>query len=558
METDLADALTAWQGGPLPADREDFLLNRLREDAAFRAAFTDLVWTLALTRVAPAPEPRWLELQDALGFREGAAPAPASPSAGDLDASLLQQVRRQPLRFVHVGWRWAAFGAMAAALLVAGTALVPLLFPPPPVPETTTTARPEPLGPPLAVLLRAGDAVWDTAAGPALGSALSAGPLKLLTGQASLMFTNGVILHLEGPAELDLLTADRILCRAGRLRLRVPPGAEGFCIETPGGAVTDLGTELGVSVDNRGETRVAVFEGEAEASLQIPGQDGVRTELLGAQKSVRLIPTTGEIVASDTEGFLPSAELAIPPLHLSPAYTTTILAAKPALYWRLNRLESDATLVPEETGTGPALLLAGGARPSPAARPGQPTVHFAGKKAPGALYAATPWEAPGSSRAIEFWFAGDTSELMSLAAVTTGTAPRDHLELVELAIRRPGAPQRPGVVRHLTRWPAGATGGINIYSAPTCLPYRWHHVVAQQDQGKMELYLNGTLAGTAQADAFVAGILCRLQFGCLRYESSMSLDTIVRPFSGSLAEIAIYPRPLSAEEIITHARLIQR
>ena len=105
------------------------------------------------------------------------------------------------------------------------------------------------------------------------------------------------------------------------------------------------------------------------------------------------------------------------------------------------------------------------------------------------------------------------------------------------------------IVRYLTRWPAGGGGGINIYSEPQFLPYQWHHLVAQQAHGKMELYVDGKLVGRADADPFAPQIRCRIQLGCLRFEEGSSPESIARPFAGKLAEVAIYDRLLTEEEV---------
>ncbi|WP_075089459.1 LamG-like jellyroll fold domain-containing protein [Verrucomicrobium spinosum] len=325
-----------------------------------------------------------------------------------------------------------------------------------------------------------------------------------------------------------------------------------FCIETPGGAVTDLGTELGVSVSKDGNTQVAVFEGEAEASLRIPGQEGVRTELLTAHQSAKLIPSTGEIVTTspDLARFLPATELHVPPLQLAAGYEENIIASRPVHYWRMDRLEQG--LIPNEVRGAPALRPVGGIRLEPAS-PESPTartvVNFAGQTNPGAIHSVGPWLAPGAAHAVEMWFASTTTEQMSLFAFTTGKAPNDHLELVELALRQPGRSPRPGIVRYLTRWPAGSGGGINIYTEPKFLPYRWHHLVAQQAHGKMELYLNGHLVGKADADPFAPQLLCTIQLGCLRFNEGMLLKNLQRVFSGKMAEVAIYDRLLTIGEI---------
>src|SRR5688572_26990038 len=98
METDLQDALIAWQGGELPPGRADALLEQLRSDVEFRRAFAEEVWTLSLTRVAQAPAPRWLALQEELA-------ADAAPEEPTREAALLSELRNEPIRFVDAWWR---------------------------------------------------------------------------------------------------------------------------------------------------------------------------------------------------------------------------------------------------------------------------------------------------------------------------------------------------------------------------------------------------------------------------------------------------------------------
>ena len=69
MDTDLQDLLTAW------LDDKDFdeqryaaLLARLREDVAFRQTFIDEIRLLGMLKVVQSSEPRWLRLEDELGW----------------------------------------------------------------------------------------------------------------------------------------------------------------------------------------------------------------------------------------------------------------------------------------------------------------------------------------------------------------------------------------------------------------------------------------------------------------------------------------------------------
>ncbi len=537
MEKDLRNALIAWQGGELPPGCEDELLERVRNDAAFRRALAAEVWTLSLTRVAQAPAPRWLALHEALGLTG----AEAEKRSEKCRASLLSAVRREPARFVNAWWRRAAYGSMAAA---AALALGLILWK---TPDAGTT-RP---GPMLAVLVQSHKAQWEgRAATP--GSALSAGRLRLRSGRASVMFTSGVTMDFEGPADLDLLTVERVVCREGRLRTHVPKGAEGFCVETPRGTVTDLGTEMGVSVSKDGKTNVAVFDGQAEVSLQMSGQQGVRTALLNAGESTELIPDTGEIRAMSKTEFLGPVQHRLPSFRLAPHYVGAIHEARPLHHWRLDRVKDDA--IPNEVPHSPALRLGGGASIQPD-EGGRSSALFPGSGSPGALYLDGLLTKPAPAHAIELWFAAETTRQMSLFALTVPETTRKHVLLVEVGNRRPANAPEAGIVRYLTRWPASNRGGMNIYSPPAAFPCQWHHLVAQQKEGELELFIDGVSVGTARSETFPDAVPCALQFGALEFHAEGDPARIDRAFAGRIAEIAIYDRLLTAKEVKAHAAL---
>lgn len=540
MEADVRDALVAWQGGELPPGREEELRARMGSDADFRRVFAEEAWTLSLARVAQAPAPRWLALHEELGL----APSAQAPTQEQRETALLTALRREAPRFVNVRWRRAAYSLMAAA---AGLILF-VFFRPIRQPEADGKS------PILAVVVQSENAVWKSG-GPGrfpVGAPLGASRLELVSGRARLMFSSGATLDFAGPADIDLLAMDRVMCREGRLRTKAPHGAEGFCVETPHGTVTDLGTELGISVTKDGKTSVAVFEGRAEVSLQISGQHGVRSALLKAGDSAELIPATGEIRPESDGDFLSASALHLPPLPVSSQYAETILAAKPRHYWRLDRESAGA--IPDEIGNGSSLRLAGGARVQPGDT-GRPNAYFPGNSAPGALYLEAPLPMPASSHAVEIWFVAESTGLMSLGALTSVENERRHLTLIEVGGNRPGHPPEAGVVRYLMRWPASSRGGMNIYTLPGAFPCQWHHLVAQQAGGDMQLFIDGKSAGTAQATAIPDGVACTLHFGCLAYREGDQQAKLERAFSGRMAEIAIYDRLLTLDEVRQHARL---
>jgi hypothetical protein len=98
------------------------------------------------------------------------------------------------------------------------------------------------------------------------GAQLRAGPLVLQAGLAELEFRNGAVLAVEGPAQIELASADRVILRSGKVAAEVPPRAKGFTVETSAGNVTDLGTRFGVHVAGSGVTETHVFEGRVNVA----------------------------------------------------------------------------------------------------------------------------------------------------------------------------------------------------------------------------------------------------------------------------------------------------
>lgn len=96
-----------------------------------------------------------------------------------------------------------------------------------------------------------------------VGEALPKGKFQIDSGFAQIEFFSGATVILEGPAELELLSASAAKVQHGRLRTLVPPAARGFSLEVKDLKVVDLGTEFGLAVSDEGAD-VQVFDGEVE------------------------------------------------------------------------------------------------------------------------------------------------------------------------------------------------------------------------------------------------------------------------------------------------------
>ena len=74
-----------------------------------------------------------------------------------------------------------------------------------------------------------------------------------------------VDLTLEGPVDVELISAERCFVRSGRVLAEVHPGGEGFVVQTPTSVLTDRGTVFGVSVTPWGTSDLTVIKGQVDA-----------------------------------------------------------------------------------------------------------------------------------------------------------------------------------------------------------------------------------------------------------------------------------------------------
>ncbi|PAW64810.1 MAG: hypothetical protein B9S36_01700 [Verrucomicrobiia bacterium Tous-C2TDCM] len=152
-------------------------------------------------------------------------------------------------------------------------------------------------GPGVAVLSRVVDPEWPGGEiGPSVDEAVPAGGFSLRSGLAQIEFFSGATVIVEGPAELELESAWRVVCRSGRLRAFVPEPAQGFTIVTPEYEAVDLGTEFALSVGSDGRSEVHVVDGE----VRLDSGDGRELRHLGAGAAVRA--TGGEMTSIESHG----------------------------------------------------------------------------------------------------------------------------------------------------------------------------------------------------------------------------------------------------------------
>jgi hypothetical protein len=387
---------------------------------------------------------------------------------------------------------------------------------------------------------------------------MAAGRLVVRSGRITLALLNGVTLTLEGPADLELLSIDRVHCRRGKLRTRVPRGAEGFIVSTPGSAVVDLGTEFGLNVANDGKAHVMVFKGEAEAAVLSAAGTPMRSQHVAERRAFEIDPWSGHIEAAAARqvDFVAPSILTPSPLLLDTSYRDAVLAAGPWAYWRFEAMDGGAVADEVEgraplRATGSVKIVGAGGR--------NRCLEFGSDESEQIMAMDGLWEPPSHpGYAVELWALPRRighAALVSLIAPGPPVEDYRHLFLLELTASDRQSLLAPGLFRFLHRWPPGDSGGDNLFSTRHYVPYRWHHLVAQRSEGRLELYVNGISTQPISPESALESEPCRLLLGRLKPMPRPSGRVHTRPFVGLIDELALYNRPLTAEEIGRHYEL---
>ena len=103
----------------------------------------------------------------------------------------------------------------------------------------------------------------------AIGQSVAAGRIALLGGAVELTLSNGVVIVLEGPGDLELRDELAAFLHAGSAVVRMPEGMSGFRLDTATTDVLDLGTEFAVKAAPGFVTDVQVFDGDDAFTVRL-------------------------------------------------------------------------------------------------------------------------------------------------------------------------------------------------------------------------------------------------------------------------------------------------
>ncbi|CAN5136806.1 hypothetical protein BH11PLA2_BH11PLA2_23030 [soil metagenome] len=555
MDPDLQALLALWLGDQDPGEsRRVELKNRLQTDDAFRQSFVAEIHLLGKLRAVQSAMPRWLRLEDEIGWS-------ASPpiKEDELAARVVSAVRQRTKARKRIRWLGVAIAAsVILGLFVANSLRVA-------DPEHVAIKIVEPVID-LATVVQVEQLQWaGEGPAPVVGSIIAAGPFRMISGRMTLILFNGVSLTVEGPAELDLLAVNRLICNFGKIRVRVPRGAQGFTVLTERYEVVDMGTEFAVNREPGGKSQVMVFEGDAAVSLIGAKGQSVHGALLEKFQSVE-VDSSDRIrtvtPAPDTFATLGKFVPAI--LELPPEYSAAVKASNPWGYWRFD--SESGGKIPNEIPNRPALLALGGVHRE-LSGPGNWVARFLPNVPTQAFQLDGVWKPPHvSGYAIELWAQTDVTgpnsvgrnALVSVLDRREGTVER-HMAYLELMGRGRFSPHEPCAIRFVDRWPPTKLGGVDLFSRRTIVPTLWRHIVGQKVGENLELYVDGELVMSSPAHTPSPGsnatTECLILVGRLTRNNAPQIDNNIRAFEGCLDELAVYDHPLSAEVIKQHAGL---
>jgi hypothetical protein len=222
------------------------------------------------------------------------------------------------------------------------------------------------------------------------------------------------------------------------------------------------------------------------------------------------------------------------------SYADAVRAAGAASYWRLG--ETNGVTALDAAGGRPGTYLSGVVLGITGVDSNNPAAHFVRAGASRVEVPFSPALNPPRF-SVEVWARVTGGAATQRAAVTSRVdGPQRGYALVASPANR---------WRFLTG--RGDLSGWDAADGPEIEPEAWTHLVGTFDGQTKRLYVNGRLAGKS-GGPFAVNDLRPLSIG----GDQLTSPEPAAYFEGDLDEVAVYPRPLTPEEILTHYGLITR
>ena len=152
---------------------------------------------------------------------------------------------------------------------------------------------------------------------------VSGGRVKLLSGFVSIGFAKGIEVVLEGAGDFEILSPDHAVIHQGSVAVYIPPSAEGFTLDGPGGSVKNRGACFGVSA--RGdEMDVHALKGRVDARPK-----GRAPVTIPARTALRMHDGVADLILARPQDFLTT----LPPEKSN--------GSTPFLHWSFDEMEGE-------------------------------------------------------------------------------------------------------------------------------------------------------------------------------------------------------------------------
>ena len=150
---------------------------------------------------------------------------------------------------------------------------------------------------------------------PEAGTMAKGSQLTLRQGTVKLALSNGVTSVVQAPANLTLVTEDRMALREGVVWFHVPANAVGFQVTTPRMHIVDLGTEFGVSCAPDALDQVHLLQGKIEVTHRV----GLQKKEVLSGTAARIAGPAGRLNPTPVrpEDFIKTLPGSLPYVHLS-------------------------------------------------------------------------------------------------------------------------------------------------------------------------------------------------------------------------------------------------
>ncbi len=443
--------------------------------------------------------------------------------------------------------------AIAAALVAtaAVATLVSRSLDSDPSADVATGVAAEPSGEPVAVIGSARGVVWNRdGVRPEVGVPLRAGAYTLAAGELGLGFVSGAEITIGAPADFVIISPMEIYLSEGQISAQVPPSAAGFTIRSKDMALVDIGTAFSANVRPTGISRVIVRDGEVVASVLGKNGATIRDYRATAGNGFEIDTGAVDIRPHDMggESFVEPFEFQLPDLEVAATYPKAVIASAPVAYWRFASPSGDSVEnVVGEGGRHAAIPF------SEPGMDGETAGYFVGDPLPGLN---------GGGYTVECWISPRTVEHATLVGLiqpgwrlpvdeNERVAPA-YLSVVELTGNKSSADgiiQQVRALRFLHRVPPGGNTGTSAFSDFKYRLLRWSHVVAVQAEATLRIYVDGQLDQEVAHSSPVDDSGYQVVLGVLR---PPGFNDQARRFTGKLDEVAIYDRPLGADEVAAH------